>query len=484
MTTLKPTRPAARRPVRTPIVALAGALLCGVFCVSGPGVAAAQDEQRPRVIDRVIATVGGELLLLSELEEQLSLMASQEGVTVTTEVRCGVLEQLMTAKLLVNQAKLDSIPLSDEEVESQLDARLDRILGLMNNDLKQFEAYYGQTVSEVRAQFRDDLRSQLLAERMRGRIVSEARITPVEVKAFFEEIPRDSLPYFSSEVELRELVYRPQANEEERAVALARIDALREAIVEGGADFADLARKQSDDPGSGRAGGELGWAPRGTFVPEFEAAAYRLDVGEVSEVVESPFGFHIIELLERRGNRIRTRHILVKPAIVERDLLAAERLLDSLREAVMVDSALFRDVVRRHGDPKQQSFSNGGRVTNPLNGSTFFETSDVDPVAFFAIDTLEVGEVTGPVRFEQPGSGEITYRIYQLDSRTKPHQASLQLDYDKIRTAAIESKKSIILSDWVGRTIQETFVQVDRSLVRDCDLADRWFMGGDTAMRP
>ena len=431
--------------------------------------------QSPKIIDRVIATVGGELLLLSELEEQLALYASQEGREITQEVRCGVLEQILTGKLLVNQAKLDSIEVSDEELESQLDARFERILSLMNNDLKQFEEYYGQTVSEVRAQFRDDLRNQLLSERMRSSIVANARITPAEVKQFFAQIPKDSLPYFNSEVELRELVYRPKVNATQRASALAEITELRRRIVEDEEDFAELARKHSDDVGSGRAGGVLGWAPRGTFVPNFEAAAYRLDVREVSEIVETQFGFHIIELLERRGNRIRARHILIKPEIVDSDLKEAERYLDSLRSEIVMDSLPFREAVRIAGDDKTQSYSNGGRMTNPASGSTFFEIADLDPVAFFAVDTLSIDGVTGPVRFDPPGGGDVFYKIFQLDSRTTPHVASLALDYDKIRSAAIESKKSVSLARWVDETIASTFIQIDRSLVRDCGLAERWF---------
>ena len=451
------------------------------FCLLG--LSLASFAQGPQIIDRVIATVGGELLLLSEYQEQLSLMESQGGKKPSAEERCMVLEQLLTAKLLVNQAKLDSIEVSAEEVEAGLDARFDRILTMMNGDLKQFEEYYGQTVSEVKTAFRDDLRNQLLSERMRSDIVANARMTPAEVKAFFDKIPTDSLPYFNSEVEIRELMLKPTYNDVERTEALNRVEALRTSILDGSADFAEMAKKYSEDPGSGAQGGELGWAPRGTFVPNFEAAAYRLDIGELSEVVETQFGFHLIELMERRGNRIRARHILIKPKIVQSDLDLAQRKLDSIRKLIVVDSMLFRDAVKQFGNDKTRSFSNGGRMTNPVTGNTFFEISDLDPSAFFSIDTLDVGGVTAPVKFEQPGGTDIAYNIFMLESRSKPHKASLETDYDKIRKAAIESKKSVILSDWVEKTIGATFINMDRSLVRDCGLADRWFLSG-TVSRP
>ena len=220
-------------------------------------------SQNPVVIDRVIATVGGELVLLSELEEQVALTASQSATPVTTEDRCTMLEQIMTAKLLVNQAKLDSVVVSPDEVESQLNLRIDRILGMMQGDMQQFEEYYGQSITEVKTQFREDLSAQLQADRMRAKVVAEARITPAEVQEFFETIPRDSLPYFNSEVELRELVYKPKVSEAAREIALERIETLREAIVNGGADFATLAKKQSDDPGSGEPGRAAGVGPAG-----------------------------------------------------------------------------------------------------------------------------------------------------------------------------------------------------------------------------
>ena len=446
-------------------------LMLTVLCGSSAGAAQAQG---PGVIDHVIATVGGELLLLSELEEQLSLARSQSGAKMPPDARCQILEQLLTAKLLVNQAKLDSLEVTDDQVESQLNLRFDRILSMMNGDVQQFEEYYGQTVTEVKSQFRDDLKSQMLADEMRRKVVAEARITPNEVKEFFETIPKDSLPYFNSEVELRELVYKPKINAQARQAALDQINEIRKALVEEGADFATIARKQSADPGSGRQGGQLGWAPRGTFVPEFEAAAYRLEIDELSEVVESPFGFHLIQLLERRGNRVRTRHILIKPAIEEADLRLAEQFLDSVRLLIVEDSLLFREAVKRFGDDEEQSYANGGRLENPATGNTFYEIGDLEPVTFFAIDSMAVGEVSGPVKYEQPGTGEVVYRIFQLDSRSKPHRASLTTDYDKIRSAAIESRKSEILGEWLERTISNTYININAQLVSSCKLRDRW----------
>jgi len=229
-----------------------------------------------QVLDKMVATVGGEITLLSEVEEQYSYAKSQRNGAVPPEARCMMVEQILVNKLLLNQAKLDSIEVKEDEVETQLTARIERILSYMNNDLKQFEEYYGQTVNEVREQFREDLRNNLLIERMRTKIMNDVTVTPSEVKDFFRRIPKDSLPYFSSEVEVGEIVYKVPINKEQRRITMSKLEDIRKRIVDGKEDFAVLAQKFSDD-GSARGGGDLGWAKRGKYVTEFEAAAYKLE---------------------------------------------------------------------------------------------------------------------------------------------------------------------------------------------------------------
>ncbi len=427
-----------------------------------------------QVVDKVVAMIGGEVVLLSEIEEQLSMMKAQQGGNVPEDIRCQILDQLLVSKLMLNQAKLDSIEVSDAEVEEQLDARINRILDFMNGDLRQFEDYYGQTVGEVKAQFREDLRNQLLTERMQASIMTSVRVTPSEVKDFFNSIPQDSLPYFNAEVEVSEIVYKPKVNAEERQKAIQKLEEIRYLIVEEGMDFAEMARKYSDD-GSARAGGDLGWARRGKFVQEFEATAFRLEKEEISKVVETQFGFHLIQMLERRGNSIRTRHILVRPEITEADIEKAYKHLDSIRLALMRDSlADFSAAVQRHSDEDMQSFTNGGRVINQATGNTFFEIGDLDPDIYFAIDTMEVGKITAPFQFRGP-SGEIYFRIVKLDSRQPPHKANLRLDYSKIQQAAKDSKTNKFINDWVIEKINSTYLNVDPAF-RPCPaIQQKWY---------
>ncbi|NJL75696.1 MAG: peptidylprolyl isomerase [Saprospiraceae bacterium] len=428
------------------------------------------------IIDRVVGIVGGEIIQLSEVEEQYALASAQSG-GLPPEARCQVMEQLLIQRLLVNQAKLDSLEVTDSEVELQLDARIDRILGLMNGDLKQFEDYYGQSVAQVKEEFREDLRNQILSDRMRSKITTDVGITPSEVKDFFAKVPTDSLPYFSAEVEIGEIVYIPKVNEVQKKIALDLLTELRQRVAENGDDFAELAKKYSDDPGSGRLGGDLGWTTRGKFVPEFEAAAYSLEVGEMSDLVESEFGFHLIELLGRRGSSIHTRHILIKPEITDEDLNLAKAKLDSVRQLIASDSITFSRAVKLFSDKNQQSYNNDGRLQNPATGNTFFEIADLDPDIYFTVDTMDVNTVSAPFEFETP-FGEKAYRIVQLQSRTDPHRASLSQDYSKIRQAAVDSKKSDYISEWMEDKVFSTFIFIS-DMYSVCPNLEVWRLAED-----
>ncbi|MEY3053027.1 MAG: hypothetical protein RLY31_2812 [Bacteroidota bacterium] len=428
--------------------------------------------QQREVIEKVIAFVGSEVVLLSELEEQVALLQERQGGKLPESARCVVLDNLLTQKLLVNQAKLDSVEVTEEEVESQLNARIDQILEYMGGSVEQFEDYYGQTVNDVKEAFREDLRNQLLSDRMRSQVMQNIKVTPSEVKAFFRKIPRDSLPYFNAEVEIGEIVCQPAVNATERQLAIEKLDGLRIRIVENGELFEDIARTYSDDFGSARLGGDLGWTKRGKFVPAFEAAAYKLEEGEISPVVESEFGFHLIQLLGRRGNTIHTRHILVKPEITPDDLQLASDKLDSVRNLLLQDSLTFSAAVKKFGYDQVQSYNNDGKLVNPLSGNSFFEIGDLEPDIYFAIDTMKVGGISKPFGFTDP-RGETFYRIVQLQSRTDPHIASLQKDYAKIQNATIEEKRADFLAAWIQEKVRSTYCMLD-SAYQGCAELSKW----------
>lgn len=417
----------------------------------------AQDKRE--VIDEVVAIVGGEYILLSNVEEQYTHAASQSAEPLPPEARCMLMDQLLISKLLYNQSKVDSIEISAAEVEQQLNARFDRILSYMNGDINQFEEYYGQTVTAVKDQFREELKERLASERMRGQIIQEVTVTPSEVKTFFSQIPQDSLPYFNSEVEISEIAYEPKANDATVKATQEMLEGIRAQIMNEEISFEDAAMKYSQD-GSRQAGGSLGWAKRGKFVPEFEAAAYNLEKGEISDIVETEFGFHILKLEERRGNSINVKHILLRPEVTDEDIAKAKAHMDSVRNLIVNDSMSFSLAVKRFGYDKMPSYNNDGRMSNPATGTTIFEVGDLDPDVYFAIDELEVGDITEPLEFRSPG-GDILLHILKLQDRSRPHQASLSFDYAKIQEATKQAKQNEYLTTWIEKTLGNTFIYVD-----------------------
>lgn len=433
-------------------------MLCSTIIVlAAAATLTAQTEKR--VIDRVIATVGSEIVLYSEVQEQVAY-AKQQNPALPADFACTALQGIIVEKMLVNQAKLDSVDVKDEEVETQLNARVDRLLLYFNQDQKALEEYYGQSIDQIKNTLRGDMRSQLLATRMQDQITAKATITPAEVKQFFNKIPLDSLPFFNAEVEIREIVYKPKVNDAELQKAKSTVEDIRRRIVENGESFADLAKKYSDDPGSGAVGGDLGWQKRGTFVSEFEAMVYKLDPERISPVVETEFGFHVIQLIERRGNLVHCRHILIKPEITDNDLELAENLLDSVRQLILTGRLTFGEAVKKFGDPNHPSYNNDGRVANPRSGNSFFEVADLDTDVFFAIDNIQPGGVTEAIPLRAP-SGDRYYRLVELVSRSKPHKASLKEDYGKIQQAALDQKKAEFTEKWVIEKLQSTYLSIE-----------------------
>lgn len=411
------------------------------------------------IIDKVVAKVGGEIVLLSDIEDQISYIKSNGG-TLTGDESCQILNSVIAQKLIVHQAKLDSIEVLPAEVEAQLNYRFDNVLAQMNGDESFFEEYYGADIQEMKNKYREDQKQQILLERMQQQLISNVRVTPEEVQQFYDGIPKDSLPFLNSEVEISELVYSPKVNKEESTKAETKLEEVREMIVSGKETFQDMAKKYSMD-GSAANGGDLGFAKRGMYVPEFEAAAYPLKKDEISEVIESQFGFHIIQMIERRGNKINVRHILIKPEITFEDLSMAEEKANSIAQDIRTDSLKFAVAVRKYGDDDTQSFNNGGRMKNPKTGNTFFETADLSPEIYFAMESLELGGVTEPLEFTTP-AGETKYRIIKLDSRTNPHRVDIVTDYAKIQQIAKENKKNEILAEWIEDKYETTYIKVSK----------------------
>lgn len=412
------------------------------------------------VMDKIVAIVGDEAILLSDVEQQLASM-KKEGGTLPEDAKCMVLDQLLVQSILLVRAELDSIMLPEGQVDEQLNARIEQILEYMNDDLQQFRDYYGKAPDEVKEDFREGLENQLLAQRMQQEVMMSVRVTPAEVVAFFGQIPTTELPYFNSEVEVGMIEMTPTANIVSKKATSDKLQAIRDAIIAKEIGFAEAAKKNSADLGSGRNGGDLGWAKRGKFVPEFEAIAYNLEVDEISEVFETDFGYHVLQLLGRRGNLIHTRHILLKSKVEIKDFDRTVRTLDSLKNLIATDSISFEYTVIRHTDEKAQTKNTGGLLLNPATGDPIFEVGDLPPEVYFAIDTMIVGQLSTPIRFENIQTGEVIYKVIKLISRTKPHAANLQDDYHKIQNATLSRKKQDHMETWVKSQVGQIFIRID-----------------------
>lgn len=422
-------------------------------------------------MDRIVTIVGDKATLLSDIEDEFYRLQAERQTKLPEEARCGLLDQVVMQDVMVAQAKLDSVVIPDAEIDQELNDRVEKILSYMGGDEKQFEAYYGTSVVDVKDKFREDLIARKLAQRMQSKIMEGVTVTPSEVKAFFDKIPIDSLPYFNSEVELAQIVLTPKVSESERKRCVEQLAGIRKQLADGKADFASLAKQYSADPGSGKQGGNLGFQKRGTFVPEFEAAAFALKRGELSPIVRSQFGYHLIELLERRGNNINTRHILIKPEVGPMEIAEVKIKMDSIRSAIAADSLVFSTAVQRFTEDENTK-SNAGIITNPQSGSAYFEVGDVEPEVYFAIENLKIGEMTQVLDYPQP-DGTVSYRIVQLKSRSEPHQASIETDYNKIKSAALEQKKGKVMNDWMIAHVGKVYIKINEPYT-SCPNLQKW----------
>ncbi|MEM9832621.1 MAG: peptidylprolyl isomerase [Bacteroidota bacterium] len=408
------------------------------------------------VIDKIVAKVDNYIVLQSDLEA--AYREAQANPNFGNITKCQVLQQLVVEKLLLAKAEIDSVVVEDARVDLDLDRRMQMMTNRYGEET--IEQQFGKSIGELKEEMRDDIREQLVVQEMQGAISQDIEVTPAEVRKFFNAIPKDSLPFYSSEVAVAQIVRLPTVSKEQKNIARKQLQDIRERILNG-EDFGKLAREFSDDPGSAQYGGELGFVERGQFVPEFEAAALKMEPGEMSQPIESDFGFHLIELIERRGNRYSSRHILIKPNSSELDVKEAEEFLDSLRTQIMTDTITFEKAAKEYSDEKMESggAGNGGFFLG-ADGSNRVSTENLDPVIFFTADTMKIGDITKPLVYRM-ASGEPAVRILYLKSKSKPHVANLKDDYQKIYNAALQEKRGRMMQEWFGDAKKQVYIEID-----------------------
>jgi peptidyl-prolyl cis-trans isomerase SurA len=429
-----------------------------------PGLLIAQ----PQSIDKIIAIVGDKAILLSEVESQ-AMQMEQQATVKDSNLRCNVLEDIIIQKLLLNQAEKDSVVVSDAQVDGELSKKIRYFVGQIGS-IEKLEAYLGKSIVQIKDDFRERIRDQLVVQQMQGKIAGDVKVSPAEVRAYFESIPTDSIPFIESEIQVAQILKKPPINQAERERVRKELQDIRQKIVDG-RSFASMAAFYSEDVVSAAKGGELGFVGRGDLVPEFEAAAFALKGKDISDIIETMYGFHIIQLIERRGETINVRHILISPKASANDLEFARIKLDSISEVIRLGRMSFEDAALKFSDDADTK-NNGGLLINPGSGSTWFEVSQMDQSLFFVVDKMKIGELSDPVPV-RIGEKKESYRIVSLKARTEPHRANLKQDYQRILLAAENEKKEKLVRDWIERKRQSFFIKIDPEF-SDCPFKNSW----------
>ena len=417
-----------------------------------------------------MAVIGQNIILESDIENQYYQYRMQSGmISGGTSVRCQMLENLLFQKLLLNQAEIDSIVIQDLQIEQTMDQRLRYFISQLGSR-ERFEEYYGKSVEEFKEEFRDDIEDQLKVEQAQAEIVANVAVTPSDVRTYFRAIPEDSIPLVNSTVMIGEIVRTPPVSLEQKLAVKDRLRDLRKRVLEG-ESFSTLAILYSEDPGSAKKGGELGFYGRGELYKEFEAIAFKLKEDEVSEIVETQAGFHIIQLIERKGEYVNVRHILLRTKVSPIDLMRAKEYLDTVAGLIRNDSLSFEEAVKQYSDADNKN--SGGLLINPMTGTNSFEVSQLDPQVSFVIDKLQVGEISNPVIMESE-DGRQAYRLLYLKKRTLPHRANMQEDYDLIQQWALEEKKAIAFQEWTAKKARKTYIKINDKF-RECEFEYDWF---------
>ncbi|WP_407426369.1 peptidylprolyl isomerase [Arcticibacter sp.] len=422
-------------------------------------------------VNKIAAVVGDNVILQSDIEREYANYILQ-GNPQNEEVKCGVLQQMLTQKLLSQQAVIDSVTVTDDEVTNEVDRRMRAFIQRAGGQ-ERLEQFLNRSVLQYKDEIRPDVKEQLVANRMHSKITENVGITPLEVKRFFESIPKDSLPEYPTEVEVGEIVVYPKLTKAEKEKFRDKAEALRLRI-KAGEDFATLARLYSQDPGSAPEGGDLGFFDRTAMVKEFTALAFKLKVNELSPVFETDFGFHFLQVMERRGEQVRARHILIKMEAPPESLVRTKVAIDSIYENVVNKKLPFSTAASMYSDNNDTKY-NGGMMLNAENVSsrtTFIPTDKLDPSVFFAIDTMKVGTYSKPYEFTAR-DGKKGYRFVYLKSKTDPHRANLDQDFPKIKEIAFEDKIQREVSSWFEKRRTSTYIKIDPEF-QTCESLKMW----------
>lgn len=442
--------------------------ILGVFFVVITAVNALYAQ---RSVNKIVAVVGDNIILQSDIERDYANYILQ-GNAENPEVKCYLVQQMLTQKLLSQQAVIDSVTATDDEVTNEVDRRMRSFIQRAGGQ-ERLEQFLNRSVIQYKDEIRPDVREQLIAEKMRSKITENVAVTPLEVKRYFETLPKDSLPYYNTEVEIGEIVSYPKLTKQEKEAFKDKAEALR-LRVKGGESFETLARLYSQDPGSASEGGDLGFFDRTVMTKEFTAMAFKLKAGDLSPVFETEFGFHVLQVVERRGEQVRVRHILIKTEPTNASLDRAKVHIDSVYRDVIANKVPFATAASLFSDNNDTKYT-GGMLLNTegvQSRTTYIPTDKLDPQVFLTIDTMKVGTYSKPELFTAK-DGKQGYRFIYLKSKTQPHQASLEQDFPKLKEIAFDDKLNKQVSEWFEKRRKSTYIKIDPEF-QSCSGLKEW----------
>ena len=421
------------------------------------------------VIDEVVWVVGDEAILKSDVESE-RLNAQYEGRKFDGDPYCIIPEQLAVQKLFLHQAAIDSIEVSEQEVIGQVERRTNWLIEQVGGSKEKLEEYYNKTSTQIREMLRENIRDGLTVQKMQQHIVGEIKITPAEVRRYFKDLPQDSIPFVPTQVEVQIVTLEPKIPLEEVERVKKTLRDYTDGINSGKMSFATYARFYSEDPGTARRGSDPGFMGKGELVPEYANVAFNLqDPNKVSKIVETEFGFHIIQLIEKRGDRINTRHILLKPKVEEKDLEAALVRLDSIADDIRNQKFTFDDAATYISQDKDTK-NNHGLMANKNTGTARFEMQDLAQVSQEVakmVENMNVGEISRAFTMINDKGKEVC-AIVKLKSRINGHKATISEDYQRLKAIVMEKRSEDKLEKWIKEKQKHTYVRINEKWQK-CD---------------
>ena len=409
-------------------------------------------------VEGIVAIVGNNIILKSDFEQQI-LQYQAQGLEVDSLMRIQVLEDLLFQKLMLHKAEIDSIEVTENDVFNEIDSRLNTFISQLGSE-DQLEEYFDKKIYEIKEEMYEPIENSLIIQRVRFEITSSVDVTPKEVKNYFLNFDPDSLPMVNETVEVAHILKYPPASASAIKETENKLEKLKERVLKG-ESFATLAILYSEDPGSSRNGGLYNAIKRGMFVKEFEAVMFSLQDGEISDVFETEYGYHIVMMEEHRGDEVDIRHILMSPKISAIDLNNAKDILISTRDSILDENLTFEDASIRYSDDEMTKF-NGGKLINLNTGTSKFELHELESAIKIAVEQLEVNEISEPsyVKLED---GKEAFRLFKLISKTEAHKVNFKDDYKMIRDMALEQKKDEAISEWINTSLLKTYVRINEA---------------------